>query len=113
MPRLERARLALAPSQLDELCALLRRHLPDAEIWAYGSRVQGNAHEGSDLDLVLRNPEDLTAPVVGAHALTEALSQSRLPMLVDTHQWAHLPPAFQTEIERGYVVLQAVGEPTP
>ena len=26
------------------------------EVWAYGSRVNGRAHEGSDLDLVIRSP---------------------------------------------------------
>ena len=35
---------------------LLREHLPDVEAWAYGSRVSGRCHQGSDLDLVLRGP---------------------------------------------------------
>lgn len=34
----------------------LREHLSDAEVWAYGSRVSGRGHDGSDLDLVLRGP---------------------------------------------------------
>lgn len=63
------------------------RHVADAEIWAFGSRVNGGAHEGSDLDLVLRNPRDLTRPVQGWLALKEALSDSSLPMLVDVHAW--------------------------
>ena len=37
--------------------ALLREHVPDAEVWAYGSRITGESHEGSDLDLVARGPE--------------------------------------------------------
>ena len=37
--------------------ALLREHVPNAEVWAYGrSRVNGRCHSGSDLDLVLRSP---------------------------------------------------------
>ena len=31
-------------------------HLPEVEVWAYGSRVSGESHGGSDLDLVLRGP---------------------------------------------------------
>jgi uncharacterized protein len=27
------------------------------EVWAYGSRVSGEAHEGSDLDLVIRSKD--------------------------------------------------------
>lgn len=34
---------------------LLHKYVPDAEVWAYGSRVNGESHEGSDLDLVLRS----------------------------------------------------------
>ncbi len=40
---------------LDELLllqALLKKHLPDIEVWAYASRVNGKAHFASDLDMV-------------------------------------------------------------
>lgn len=30
-------------------------YCPDAEIWAYGSRVNGDAHDGSDLDLTVKS----------------------------------------------------------
>ena len=40
----------------EKLEALLREHVPDAEVWAYGSRVNGRSHDSSDLDLVLRGP---------------------------------------------------------
>ena len=37
--------------------ALLREHVPNAEVWAHGrSRVNGRGHSGSDLDLVVRSP---------------------------------------------------------
>ena len=36
--------------------ALVRKHVPGVEVWAYGSRVSGRSHDGSDLDLVLRGP---------------------------------------------------------
>jgi hypothetical protein len=34
------------------------------------------------------------------------LQDSLLPISVDVHQWSQLPPAFQRNIEAGYVVLQ-------
>ena len=49
-------RLHLSPKHRAEIEALLRKHLPDVEVWAYGSRVTGRSHDGSDLDLVLRGP---------------------------------------------------------
>lgn len=80
---------------------------PQAQVWAYGSRVNGKAHEGSDLDLVLRNPTDLSQDVEGWDQLKDALQASDLPMLVDVHLWSRLPQAFHANIEAEYVVLQA------
>lgn len=77
-----------------------------AEVWAYGSRVRGCAHEGSDLDLVLRHPQDLERDVEGWLELKEALQESMLPILVEVHLWARPPKAFHGEIEQAYVVLQ-------
>ena len=87
--------------------ALLAHKVPQAEVWAYGSRVNGGAHEGSDLDLVLRNPTDLTQDVDGWIELQEALQESALPFLVEVQLWSRLPNAFHRNIEAGYVLVQA------
>ena len=49
-------RLHLLPRHRAQIETLLREHLPGVEVWAYGSRVNGRSHDGSDLDLVLRGP---------------------------------------------------------
>ena len=67
--------------------------------------MTGGAHPGSDLDLVLRHPQDQLRPTPGLAALREALQQSRLPMLVDVHDWAELPASFHREIERAHLVI--------
>lgn len=106
MPSAEVLHLQLAPEHLNELRRLLRVHAPEAQVWAYGSRVMdGQAHEGSDLDLVLRYPDDLTKTTAGLTDLRVALQDSSLPMLVDVHDWAVLPPSFHREIERAHVPL--------
>lgn len=106
MPQVELSELQISATQLAELQALLQRHVPHAEVWAYGSRITGSAHEGSDLDLVLRQPDDLSKRVDGWTALKDAVQESSLPMLVDIHLWSHLPAAFHAEIEKAYAVLQ-------
>ena len=107
MPPLDPACLQLAAPHRVLLSRLLAQHVPAAEVWAYGSRVSGGAHDGSDLDLVLRNPQGLATEVEGWPELKEALQNSSLPMLVEVHLWPHLPAKFHQEIERGYVVVQA------
>ena len=99
-------RLALPHRYRDQLEALLREHVPGVEVWAYGSRVNGESHEGSDLDLALRGPalEPLDG---GFYDFLEAIEKSNIPILVQAHDWAMLPKSFHREIEGDYVVVQA------
>ena len=98
-------RLHLPRRYREQLEALLRQHVPDVEVWAYGSRVSGDSHEGSDLDLVLRGPT--LEPLGGEYLeLIEALEESHIPILIQAHDWARLPVSFHQEIERGYAVVQ-------
>ena len=99
-------RLDLPPRYRRIVQALLREHVPDAEAWAYGSRVNGSSHEGSDLDLVLRSPTLELIPSGRLADLAEAFEQSNIPILVQAHDWARLPESFHQEIERDYVVVQ-------
>lgn len=98
-------RLDLPRRYRDQIEALLREYVPGVEVWAYGSRVSGRSHEGSDLDLVLRGPDLKRIPSGQLVALTEALDQSNVPILVQIHDWARLPESFHREIEQEYVVL--------
>ena len=106
MQPLDTLGLQLPAKHLRTLKQLLAKHVPCAEVWAYGSRVSGGAHEGSDLDVVLRNPSDLKARCEGWLELKEALQESSLPILVDVHDWAYLPVEFHRNIERNKVVIQ-------
>jgi predicted nucleotidyltransferase len=101
-------KLNLKPGHLGLLLDILKAHAPEAEVWAYGSRVNGSGHEGSDLDLVLRNPAGLDQPLRQVAALRGALSESNIPILVDVLDWARLPERFRREIERQHVIVRAV-----
>ena len=98
-------RLHLSPRHRAQLEALLREHLPGVEVWAYGSRITGESHDGSDLDLVLRAPDLQKIPIGRLSDLWEALRESTIPFLVEARDWAWLPEGFHEEIERDYVVL--------
>jgi len=75
------------------------------EIWAYGSRVNGSAHEGSDLDLVIRGRDLAPVPVKLFGELYEKIKDSNIPILVELRDWALLPVSFHKNIERQYEVL--------
>lgn len=101
-------RMRLYPRHRRVLEALLRKHLPDVEVWAYGSRVNGRGHDGSDLDLVLRGRELEEISFDRLADFEEAVRESTIPFLVEARDWARLPEQFHREIEREYVVVLPV-----
>ena len=98
-------RLDLSPKHRAILEAIIVKHLPDVEVWAYGSRVKGEGHDSSDLDIVLRGPglNKIHFDVLGEFKL--AVRESNIPILVEARDWARILERFQREIERDYVVL--------
>lgn len=81
------------------------------DVWAYGSRVTGGAHDGSDLDLVLRTPDLNALPYDQFFALRERITKSNIPILVELHDWARLPERFHQNILRKYEVLYTALQP--
>jgi predicted nucleotidyltransferase len=88
------------------LLALLQQYLSDVTVWAYGSRLNGQAHEASDLDIVLRTPDLRPILLDRLAQFKDALRESNIPILVQVHDWARLPPAFHAEILKQYLVLK-------
>ena len=110
MPTSQTISLDLPQKYLEQVQTLLRIHVPHAEVWAYGSRVTGSGHEASDLDLVLRNPQNLLEETGALDDLKEAFTESNLPIRVDIMDWARIPTSFHREIEQAHVVVQEGGE---
>ncbi|MCY4092996.1 MAG: nucleotidyltransferase domain-containing protein [Caldilineaceae bacterium] len=98
-------RLHLKARHRRKLEEILREHLPEVEVWAYGSRVSRESHGGSDLDLVLRGPGLEKIPPANLLDVEEALRESTIPFLVEARDWARLPESFHREIGRDYVVI--------
>ncbi len=94
--------LDLPEKYLTLLRNLIREHLPETEIWAYGSRVTQQNHEASDLDLVVLHAGDDIMRVLN---FRQALRESNLPVLVDVMDWQQIPPSFRDEINKKHVVI--------
>lgn len=98
--------LHLLPRHREQLNRLLKCYLPDVEVWAYGSRVNGKSHDASDLDLVLRAAELQEIPLTVLTSFRKALQESSIPILVEFQDWGRIPEDYHREIERNYVVLR-------
>lgn len=94
--------LMLKPVYREMLEDIFSSYCPNAVIWAYGSRLGGDAHSGSDLDLVVKDFGDKNCKL---YELKELLSDSNIPFLVDVQEFSGLPESFQEEIIKNYCVL--------
>jgi uncharacterized protein len=79
--------------------------LPSLSVWAYGSRVNGSAHESSDLDLVIRTADLKLMDFDIYLNLMEKIRESNIAILVEIRDWARLPVRFHEQILQQYEVL--------
>ena len=101
--------LDLGPQHRAIVLDILRQHVPDREVWAFGSRATRTAKRHSDLDLAVISEEPLSLET--AARLADAFSESDLPWRVDVVDWATTGEAFRRIIERDKIVLKEKLEP--
>ncbi len=85
---------------LEELLRVFEAYCPAAEIWAYGSRVNGDSHSGSDLDMTVVSFNDAHKSVA---ELRRLLSDTDIPFLMEVQEFGKLPASFREEIMKNYV----------
>lgn len=96
------SKLYLKPEHKKMLIDIFDKYCPNAEIWAYGSRLGGDSHSGSDLDLAVKN---FGSDKCYLYELKELINDSNIPFIVDILEFDKLPKSFQDEILNHYVVL--------
>lgn len=94
----------LLPKNLCEVQKILQAHARNYSVWAFGSRVKGNAKTYSDLDLAIIGQKPLSLSQIAQ--LTEAFDESNLPIRVDIVDWASTNKAFKEIIQQQKVVIQ-------
>jgi uncharacterized protein len=89
---------------LAEIKRILTEQVPDCEVLAFGSRVEGKARKYSDLDLVLISSVKLDWRRI--ERLKDALAASNLPMTVDVIDYNAISEEFRQIIDKQYEVIQ-------
>lgn len=95
-------RLFIKPEHLKMLTDIFANYCPNAEIWAYGSRIKNEAHSGSDIDLIVKS---FNSDKKFLYELKELIQESNIPFLVDIDEFDRLPKSFQDEILKDYIVI--------
>ncbi len=94
----------LKADQLEIVKTILAKYIAGAKVYAFGSRVKGNARPYSDLDLLIVDKTALRLETISA--LKEAFEESKLPFKVDIVEWVSISSNFQKIIEQDCVRLQ-------
>lgn len=85
---------------------ILQTSIPNMPVYAFGSRVTGNAKAYSDLDLVVMGELDLSQLA----ALKDAFDASDLVYKVDISDWASLSDDFKNRIKPDLVQFLSTKE---
>lgn len=96
--------LDLNPRDWEIVRNILARHVPQHEVWAFGSRAKGTAKEYSDLDLAIITDQPLGLSL--SAALSDDFAESDLPIKVDVVDWATTREAFRKIIQAEKIVVQ-------
>lgn len=98
-------KLLLAPEHVQLVRTVLVQQVPQARVFAFGSRVSGKPRKYSDLDLAISLPEPIGLRKL--RELKDAFEDSALPICVDIVDWTCADAAFQAEVlSRGMAALQ-------
>lgn len=95
--------LDVRPDHMRVVLSVLRTFVPNAEVFAFGSRAKWNAKDSSDLDLCVRAGHPLGFGLMGD--LLDAFSESSLPYKVDVVDWETISPSFRKIIEKDKVLI--------
>ena len=94
----------IRPDHWEIIHNILQKHVPQYEVWAFGSRAKWTARPYSDLDLAVITDQPL--PLAVSAALADDFSESDLPWKVDILDWAVISPSFRDVIVRDKVVVK-------
>ena len=95
-------RLFLKHEYLQMLIDIFNSYCPKAEIWAFGCRIRGEAHDGSDLDLAVKK---FNCPDKNIYKLRELINDSDIPIIVEILDFNNIPSYIQDEIMKDCIVI--------
>ncbi|MBI3782476.1 MAG: nucleotidyltransferase domain-containing protein [Deltaproteobacteria bacterium] len=94
----------LEPHLLHQVRRILKEHVPECEVWAFGSRVGcATSKRFSDLDLAVVSTTKI--PTRRLALLANAFEESDLPIKVDVVDWQSTSSAFRERIAAQHEII--------
>lgn len=96
-------KIAADAEHLQYLLEQIERLIPNAVVWAFGSRVKGTNRRYSDMDLAVLCDKETAKKALPL--LDEVLEESDIPFKVQLLDFNRLPENMQNNIREDYIVL--------
>jgi type I restriction enzyme S subunit len=96
--------ITLRPSEKKLVKDILQQHVPNCEVYVFGSRATGKEKKFSDLDLVVNCKKSLTIKKISD--LKEAFSNSDLPFRVDIVDLFTVDGEFRAKIMKNAKIFK-------
>lgn len=89
---------------LQEIKTAIHQEIPDAKIFLFGSRVNGNVHDESDWDILILTPKKYTKEMRwkiqdNLFSLSVRLSAYMDVKLVQEDEWNHNPGYYALKLD--------------
>ena len=83
---------------------IIKKHVPECEVKAFGSRVNGTPKIYSDLDLAIKNSKKI--PIEKIIALKDDFDDSIIPFRIDIIDWNAISNEFKNIIDKNCETIQ-------
>ena len=104
-PSIVHSAIQLPEPHVQIIQRILRRQVPQAQVFAFGSRVNRTPRKYSDIDLAIALPQPLGLRRL--RQLKDAFEDSDLPICVDIVDWSLADPDFKATVKaQGLAALQ-------
>jgi len=92
--------IAVSPAEMEIILTIIKKHVPDCDVLAFGSRFKGTHSESSDLDLAIVGKSKLGLSLIGS--ISEDFMESDIPFKVSVLDYHTVSPAFKEIIDNGH-----------
>jgi predicted nucleotidyltransferase len=97
--------ICVSESEMKIISDILRSHISNGEVRAFGSRYKWTSKDYSDLDLAVAQYDKKSMPVMKLAEIREAFEESELPYRVDVLDYWRISNEFREVIDNGYEVI--------
>ena len=91
--------IAVSQSEMEIILGIIKKHVPDCDVLAFGSRLKWTHSDSSDLDLAVAGKEKFSIGTLSD--IKEDFMESDIPYKVDVLDYLGVSPAFRGIIDAG------------